>query len=404
MVTPLGNDPQTTWKTLLAGQSGIGPITRFDTEGFQTTIAAEVRGFDPTDYMSKKEALRTDPFIQFAIAAAAQAVENAGLEITADNATEIATMIGSGIGGMATMATEMEELITKGPRRVSPFLIPMMVGDMAAGKVSIHLGTKGPAICITSSCCSGSDSIGEAAELIKRGDVQVAVAGGAEATITPLGMAGFSAAGALSKRNSEPETASRPFDATRDGFVMGEGATVMVLESLEHAEQRGAPIIAEFAGFGFTADAHHITQPSEGGEGGVRSMRLAMRKAGLRPDEIDYINAHGTSTPYNDRAETQAIKTAFGEASDRVVVSSTKSMTGHLLGAGGALEAAVCAFAIRDSIVPPTINLETPDEDCDLDYVPSVARKMRVRTTLSNSFGFGGHNTALVFKEFTQTG
>lgn len=400
MVTPLGNDVSSSWQALVSGQSGIAPITRFDTDGFQTSIAAEVSGFEPTDYVSKKEARTTDPFIQFAIAASAQAVENADLKISSSNATRIATLIGSGLGGVATMERESESLFNKGPRRVSPFLVPMMVADMAAGKVSIHLGTKGPAICITSSCCSGSDSIGEAAEMIKRGDVDIAIAGGAEATITRLGISGFSAAGALSRRNSEPQLASRPFDAERDGFVMGEGGAVLVLESLEHAEQRGAKIVGEIAGFGFTADAHHITQPSEGGEGGVRSMRLAMENANLRPDEIDYINAHGTSTPYNDRSETQAIKTAFGEASDRVVVSSSKSMTGHLLGAGGAMEAAFCILAIRDGIVPPTINLENPDPDCDLDYVPHVAREMRVRTALSNSFGFGGHNTALIFKEF----
>jgi 3-oxoacyl-[acyl-carrier-protein] synthase II len=383
----------------MQGRSGAGPITAFDAGAFETRIACEVKGFDPEAYVDKKEAKRTDRFIQFAIAAAMQAVEQSRVEI-APIANEVATFIGSGIGGLNTVSEQAETLAKRGPRKVSPFLIPMMVADMAAGKVSIHLGAKGPCICVTTSCCSGADSLGEAAELIRRGDAKVAIAGGSEACITPLGVAGFNAAGALSRRNDDPLRASRPFDVDRDGFVMGEGAAVLILESLEHAEARGADILAEFTGFGYSADAHHITQPPEGGEGGVRSMRMALRKAGLRPDQIDYINAHGTSTQYNDRAETAGIKTVFGEAAYRLAVSSTKSMTGHLLGAGGPMEAAFSIMAIQNGMLPPTINYENADPDCDLDYVPNTARPAKVRAILSNSFGFGGHNTTLIFQEF----
>ena len=371
MVTPLGNDVSSSWQALVSGQSGIAPITRFDTDGFQTSIAAEVSGFEPTDYVSKKEARTTDPFIQFAIAASAQAVENADLKISSSNATRIATLIGSGLGGVATMERESESLFNKGPRRVSPFLVPMMVADMAAGKVSIHLGTKGPAICITSSCCSGSDSIGEAAEMIKRGDVDIAIAGGAEATITRLGISGFSAAGALSRRNSEPQLASRPFDAERDGFVMGEGGAVLVLESLEHAEQRGADIVGEIAGFGFTADAHHITQPSPGGEGGARAMRLALRQAHLKVEEVDYINAHGTSTPVGDKIEVESVKKVFSKNLNKIKMSSTKSSIGHLLGASGSVESIYSILSIINKKLPPTLNLKAPMlEAKGLDLIP----------------------------------
>ena len=354
-----------------------------------------VLNFDPTPHFGNpKEVRRSDRCTQFAIAAADMALEQAG-SLTADP-TRRGVFIGTGIGGIQTLEDQILVMHEKGARGVSPFLVPMMMPNAAPAAVSMKHGFQGPAENTCTACAAGTHAIANAARLIAHGRCDVVLAGGSEAPFVDAAIAGFTNMTAFSSAGI-----SRPFDAERDGFVMGEGGAVLVLESLEHAEQRGADIVGEIAGFGFTADAHHITQPSEGGEGGVRSMRLAMENANLRPDEIDYINAHGTSTPYNDRSETQAIKTAFGEASDRVVVSSSKSMTGHLLGAGGAMEAAFCILAIRDGIVPPTINLENPDPDCDLDYVPHVAREMRVRTALSNSFGFGGHNTALIFKEFS---
>ena len=401
MVTPLGNDTDTTWNALLTGRSAAATVTLFDVEGFPCRIACEVKGFEPADYMPKKEVRQTDRYIQFAMAAARQAVDNARLQIGPHNAEDVATLIGSGYGGIGTLQEQVEVLKTKGPSRVSPFLMPMMVTEMGASKVSIALGAKGPALSVTSSCCSGSDSMGEAAEIIRRGDAKVALAGGAEACITPIAFAGFSQAGALStKRNAEPQKACRPFDADRDGFVMGEGACVVVLEDLAHAQDRGATILAELAGFSSTADAYHITHPAENGEGAVRAMRKALKKAGLRSDELTYINAHGTSTPINDREETKAVKTVFGEAAYKVAMSSTKSMHGHLLGAGGALEAALCALAVSRGAIPPTINLENRDPDCDLDYVPHTARYQKVHAALSNTFGFGGHNTAIIFKQF----
>ncbi len=401
MVTPLGLDTQSTWEALLAGRSGADRVSLFDVEPFPTTIACEVKGFDPSGFMNPKEIRQSDRYIRFAMSAALEAVEKSGLEVTPANRDNVATIIGSGYGGIGTIQDAVETLGARGPGRVSPFLMPMMVTEMGASKVSIALGARGPAYSVTSSCCSGSDSIGAAADLIRRGDAAVALAGGAEATITPIAFAGFSQAGALStKRNDDPARASRPFDADRDGFVMGEGACVLVLEDLDHAQARGATVIAELAGYASTADAYHITHPAENGEGAVRAMRRALDKAGLSPGEIDYINAHGTSTPINDREETRAIKTVFGEAAYAVPVSSTKSMHGHLLGAGGALEAAICALAVADNHIPPTINLENADPDCDLDYTPGQARSGPVMSALSNTFGFGGHNTSIIFRAF----
>ncbi len=401
MVTPLGLDTQTTWDSLLAGKSGADTVSLFDVEPYSTTIACEVKGFDPSTFMDRKEVRQTDRYIQFAMAAADQAVNDSGLEVTDDNRNEVATIIGSGYGGIGTVQNAVETLSTRGPNRVSPFLMPMMVTEMGAAKVSIALGARGPAYSVTSSCCSGSDSIGAAADLIRRGDARVALAGGAEATITPIAFAGFSQAGALStKRNDNPTHASRPFDVDRDGFVMGEGACVLVLEDLEHAKARGANIIAELSGFASTADAYHITHPAENGEGAVRAMNKALDRAGLAPGELGYINAHGTSTPINDREETKAIKTVFGESAYAVPISSTKSMHGHLLGAGGALEAAICALAVSNDKIPPTINLENADPDCDLNYTPHEVRTGPVNSALSNTFGFGGHNTAIIFRKF----
>lgn len=343
-----------------------------------------------------------DRFVQFAVAAALQAVERAHLIINASSAGGIGVIIGVGFGGLGILLSQHRVLMERGPDRVSPFLVPMMIADMAPGQVAIFLGAKGPNFCITSSCASGSDAIGESFEIIRRGDAQAMITGGSEAQIIPLTFAGFNAARALSTRNHEPQKASRPFDAERDGFVIGEGAAILILESLPFAMKRGAPILAEVVGYGATGDAYHITQLAEGGEGGVRAMRIALKKAGLEPGEIDYINAHGTSTPLNDRSETMAIKTVFGEGAYRIPISSTKSMMGHLLGAAGAIEAAICVLTIQHGVIPPTINLTCPDPDCDLDYVPNVARQARVDTALSNAFGFGGHNSTLIFRRYRE--
>jgi 3-oxoacyl-[acyl-carrier-protein] synthase II len=383
---------------MVEGQSGIGPITLFDARNMDTQIAGEVKGFDPLTYLDRKEVRRTDRFVHFAMAAALQAVESARLKIDASNAEDVGVLIGSGIGGITTLGEQFKVLFDKGPSRVNPFLIPMMITDMGAGQVSIRLGAKGPNFCTSSACASSADAIGEAYEIIRRGDAQAMIAGGSEAAITPIGVAAFSSARALSQRNETPEQASRPFDAERDGFVMSEGAAILILENLVWAERRGAPILAEVAGYGATADAFHITQPSEGGEGGARAMRRALQKAGLQPEEIDYINAHGTSTPLNDKFETMAIKTVFGDYAYKVPVSSTKSVTGHLLGAAGAVEALACIMALRSGVIPPTINLTTPDPECDLDYVPNIARRAKIATALSNSLGFGGHNSTLIFR------
>ncbi len=398
-VSPLGLDIPTLWQALQSGQSGAGRITLFDAEPFETKIAAEVKGFNPTDYFEHREARRMDRYTQFATVAAMQAVKQANLDC-AKEGTDVGVLIGSGIGGITTLSAQMATLAEKGPHRISPLLVPMMIADAAAGHVSIMLGAKGMNFCATSACSSGADAVGEACEIIKRGDVQVMIAGGAEAPLTPISIAGFNAAGALSVRNDAPEKASRPFDAQRDGFVMGEGAAVLVLESLDHALKRDANILAELAAYGATSDAFHITQPAQDGGGGAKAMLMALRKAGLSPKDIDYINAHGTSTSMNDKCETMAIKSVFGEDAYRVPVSSTKSMMGHMIGAAGAIEAAVCILAIQHGVVPPTINLENADPDCDLDYVPNVARKQRVRAAMSNSFGFGGHNSVLILREY----
>ena len=399
-VTPLGRDVPATWKALLAGRSGVDYITAFDPELFETRIAAEVKDFDPLGCMERKEAKRTDRFVQLAAAASLEAVHHADLTINGANADRIGVIIGSGIGGIGTLSEQFQVLSGRGPSRISPFLIPMMIADMASGHMSIRLGAKGPNFCTVSACSSGADAIGESSEMIMRGEVVAMIAGGAEASIVPIGVAGFAAAGALSKRNDDPQKASRPFDMGRDGFVLGEGAAVLVLEEMGYAKARGAPILAEIAGYGATADAHHITQPSEGGEGGARAMSIALKKAGMQPHEIDHINAHGTSTPMNDKFETMAIKSVFGEEAYKIPISSTKSMTGHLLGASGSLEAIACIMAIIEGSIAPTINLETPDPDCDLDYTPHLPRRGVVTSALSNSFGFGGHNSCLVFRKY----
>ena len=401
-VSPLGLNVPSMWEALVNGRSGVDHITLFDPELFETKIAAEVKGFNAADYLDHKKARHMDRYAHFAVVASLEAVEQARLSF--DNAEEIGVIIGSGIGGLGTLSAQFGVLAERGPRKVSPFLIPMMITDAASGQVSILLGAKGVNFCATSACSSGADAIGEACEIIKRGDAQVMLAGGAEAAITPIGIAGFNAAGALSTQNDEPQKASRPFDAQRDGFVMGEGGAVLVLESLPHALGRGANILAEVLSYGATSDAYHITQPAAGGEGGAKAMQIALRKAGIRPDEIDYINAHGTSTPLNDKSETMAIKTVFGQHAYRMPISSTKSMMGHLIGAAGAIEAIICVLTIQRGVIPPTINLTNPDPDCDLDYVPHVSRQQKVRTALSNSFGFGGHNAVLVLREYSEGG
>lgn len=401
VVSPLGKTLDEMWQGLIAGQSGIDYIKLFDASKFATKIAGEVKGFDPVQYMDRKDARRMDRFSQLAVAASLQAVEHARLKIDDTNAYDIGVTVGSGIGGLTTLSEQFQVLSEKGPDRVSPFLIPMMISDMASGQVSMALGAKGVNFCTTSACASGSDAIGVACELIRQGHAKVMVTGGSEASITPIGIAAFHSARALSTQNGNPKLASRPFDLKRDGFIMAEGGVILILESLSYALKRGAPILAELLSYGATSDAYHITQPSESGEGAARAMEAALRNAGLEPAQIDYINAHGTSTPLNDKIETRAIKRVFGQDAYRVPISSTKSMLGHLLGAAGAIESAVCIMVIRKGIIPPTINLTHPDPDCDLDYVPNQARKAKVRTALSNSFGFGGHNSVLIFREYT---
>jgi len=395
-VTPLGLNVPSTWEGLVAGRSGIGPITHFDPTGFRCRIAGQLPGFDPADYMDRKDVRRSDRFVQMAIVAAQEAIADAGLTIDDANRAEVGVIVGSGIGGIGTLVEQVNVLQTRGPDRVSPFLVPMYIVDLVAGEIAIRLGAQGPNYSVVSACSTSAHCIGEAAEIIKRGDAVAMIAGGSEAGIVPIGVAGFAAMRALSERNDEPQKASRPFDAERDGFVMGEGAGIVVLEDLEHARARGARVYAELLGYGATDDAYHITAPSEGGEGAVRAMRIALRKAGLEPRAVGYVNAHGTSTPLNDKLETEALKTVFGEAVHDVAVSSTKSMTGHLLGAAGAVETIICVLAIRDGCLPPTINYEHPDPDCDLDYVPNTARKRRVDVALTNSLGFGGHNSTLI--------
>lgn len=397
-VTPLGNDIETTWENIKAGKSGVGPLTRLDQEKFPVHVAAEVNDFDVEKYVSRKDARKMDRFTQFALAASIMAVEDAQLEITPELGLRTGVWIGSGIGGMETYEKQFMNFLEKGQRRVSPFFVPMLIPDMAAGQVSIHFGAKAVNSCTVTACATGTNSIGDAFKVIERGQADVMIAGGAEAPIVNMAVAGFCSNTALSL-NPDPQTASRPFDKNRDGFVIGEGAGIVILEEYEHAVARGAKIYAEVVGYGSTGDAYHITTPAPEGEGAARSMQQAIEDAGVTPDVVDYINAHGTSTYYNDLYETKAIKTVFGEHAHQLAISSTKSMTGHLLGASGGIESIFSVLAIKEGIIPPTMNLETPDEECDLDYVPNKARKQEVKYVLNNSFGFGGHNATLLFKK-----
>ena len=399
-ITPIGTGTENYWRALLDGTSGVGPLTLFDASEYTTRIAAEVKDFDPEQYLERREAKRMDRFVQFAAAASLLAVEDSKLEIRANNAGRVGVLIGSGIGGTSTWEEQHRILLEKGPSRVSPFFIPMLISDMGSGMVSIILGAKGPNVTVVTACATATHAIGEAFEIIKRGDADVMIAGGSEAAVTPLAVAGFCSMRALSVRNDDPERASRPFDLNRDGFVMGEGAGIVIVESLDHAVSRGAQVCGEIIGYGMSGDAYHITAPAPEGEGAARSMAAALSDAGIRPEDVDYINAHGTSTDANDKLETTAVKTVFGDHARKVVISSTKSMTGHLLGAAGAVEAIACMCTIRDGIVHPTTNYETPDPECDLDYVPNTARKVDVRIAMSNSFGFGGHNATLIFARY----
>ncbi len=401
IVSPIGIGLAENWESLIAGKNGIGPITQFDATGFACTIAGEVKGFEPAKYLSEQEARKMDRFIQFGMAAGIEAVRDAGLTVTEANAERIGVHIGAGIGGISTIETCTRNLAENGPRRISPFYIPMSIINMISGNLSIMFGMKGPNLAVVTACATGTHAIGDAARLIEYGDADVMVAGGAEAAIAPTSVAGFGHAKALSGRNDDPAHASRPWDRDRDGFVIGEGAGVVVLEELEFARKRGARIYCEVAGFGMSGDAYHMTSPAEGGEGAARCMRNALRNAHLNADAVQYVNAHGTSTPLGDRAETLAMKLMFGDHARKLAVSSTKSMTGHLLGAAGGIEAIYSALAIHHQIVPPTINYTTPDPDCDLDFVPNTAREMHVDVAISNSFGFGGTNGTLVFRRLS---
>ena len=400
LITPIGLDKKETWQSLISGNSGIDTISCFDPEAYETKIAAEVKGFDPTILIGKKESRRLDRFSQFAVASSIQALEDANIDMENEDQSRVGVMIGSGVGGIITLSEQYSVLEKRGPTRVSPFLIPMMLGDMASGQVSMNIGAKGPNFSVVTACATGADSIGIAAEMIKDERIDVAIAGGTEAAICPIAVAGFNSCMALSKRNDNPKGASRPFDSMRDGFVLGEGAGVLVLESLEHASKRNATIIAELIGYGTTSDAHHVTQPHPEGEGAAEAMKIALKRSKTQPEQVMYINAHGTSTPLNDKFETIAIKKVFGEYSKKLLISSTKSMTGHLLGAAGGIEAAFTVMAINESVVPPTINLENPDPDCDLNYVPNLSKRGNVEIAMSNSLGFGGHNASLLFKKF----
>jgi len=400
ILCPVGLNASSTWEALIAGKSGIDYITLFAPEPFATKFAGEVKGFEPTDYVSRKEARHMDRFIQLAVAASSQAVKQAGIQINLSNQDDIGVIIGSGFGGLLTLSEQVRILLERGPDRVSPFLVPMMAANMASAQVSIMLGAKGPNFCTASACSSGSDAIGTAYEVIRRGDARAMLAGGSEAAVTPIGIAAFNALRVLSTRTSEPRLASRPFDAEREGFVLSEGAAALMLEDLSFAQRRGANILAEIIGYGISSDAYHVTQPPGDGAGAVRAMQMALNKARLATTEIDYINAHGTSTPLNDKMETKAIKAVFGDTAYHIPISSTKSMMGHLLGGAGAVEAVICVMVIQHGIIPPTINLTHPDPECDLDYVPNIARQARVTTALSNSFGFGGHNSVLVLRQY----
>ena len=401
-ISPLGNDVPSLWNSLLAGRSGIGPITHYDTTGHKVRIAAEVKNFDGVAIFGRGEARRMDRFSQFAVVAARQAVEDARLTIDEQNRDRIGVMLGTGVGGLTTLFDQMQVFAQRGPDRVSPFLVPMMLPDSAPGMIAIYLGVRGLNLAIVSACASGTNALGEAAEAIRRRSADVILTGGSESVIVPIAITGMAQMSALSTRNDDPERASRPFDRERDGFVMGEGCAVLVLESLEHAQARGARILAEVTGYGSSNDAYHISAPAENGAGAAMCMQMALDSAGLRASDISYINAHGTSTPLNDKSETAAIKTVFGSQAYQVPISSTKSMTGHLLGAAGALEAVVCVKTLQENILPPTINYNTPDIECDLDYVPNQARHAVTHHVMSNSFGFGGHNATIILSRFEQ--
>ncbi|MBI2975415.1 MAG: beta-ketoacyl-ACP synthase II [Chloroflexi bacterium] len=399
-VSPLGLDVASTWEAVAAGRSGVGPITRFDASRHETRFAAEVKGFDPDAMLGRRDARRMDRFVQFAVTATGQALKDANLEITDHNRDRIGALIGTGIGGITTVVAESNTLHEKGPRRISPFLVPMMLPDTGPGQVAITFGVRGPNLAVTAACATGTNAVGEASQMIRRGDADAMIGGGAEAAVMALAMAGFNAMNALSTRNDDPQRASRPFDKNRDGFVAGEGAAILILESEERARARGARIYGEILGYGITNDAYHISAPAENGAGAARCMALALEHAGLKPEDIDYLNAHGTSTQLNDKSETAAVKTVFGEAAYRLPMSSTKSMHGHLLGAAGALESIICLKAMEAGLMPPTLNYETPDPQCDLDYVPHTARPKTLRRVMSNSFGFGGHNASIIFGKY----
>jgi 3-oxoacyl-[acyl-carrier-protein] synthase II len=399
-ITPLGNDLDAYWQGLLQGRSGIGSITQFDASQHASRIAGEVKGFDPSGYLDRKDVKRMDRFAQFAVVASKQALADAQLEITDLNAEQVGAIIGTGVGGLRVMEEQQSVYLNKGPSRCSPFMVPMMIANMAAGLTAIHTGAKGPNTCPVTACAAGSNAIGDAFRMVQQGYAQAMICGGTESAVTPLAVAGFASARALSTRNDDPSQASRPFDRDRDGFVIGEGCGILILESLEHALSRGARIYAEISGYGMTCDAYHMTAPVPGGAGAARCMQLALKDAGVSPEAVSYINAHGTSTPVNDPTETQAIKTALGQAAHSVTISSTKSMTGHLLGGSGGIEGVAAAMAVAHDQVPPTINLDNPDDACDLDYVPNQSRQMPVEVALSNSFGFGGHNVTLVFQKY----
>ncbi len=402
VITALGQEIEEFWSAIVSGKSGVSLISAFDTTGFDVKIGCELKDFDPSAFIDKKSVRRMDRFVQFAVVASLKALQDSGIVINEENASRVGVVLGSGIGGMQTMEEQFRTNYEKGPQRVSPFFIPMIIANMGAGQVSIYTGARGPNYSTVTACASSAHAIGEAFRTIQYGDADVMIAGGSEATITPISYAGFTSAGTLSKRNDEPERASRPFDAGREGFVMGEGAGIIILEELEHARARGARIYAELVGYGLSCDAHHITAPHPEGLGGYEAMRNTLRDAGLKPEEIDYINAHGTSTIPNDKIETMAIKRLFGDHAYKLAVSSTKSMLGHLLGAAGGVEAIITALTLKNGIIPPTINYETPDPECDLDYVPNTARKQECRYALSNSFGFGGHNACLAFARFDE--
>lgn len=401
LVIPTGIGVKQAWQNICEGKSGIGPLTRFDANGFETRIAGEVKEFRPELYIDKREIKKMDLFIQYALAATQEAVEDAGLKITPENCERVGVIVGTGLGGLPTIEKYHKVLLERGPNRITPFFIPMLIANLASGQIAIHYGAKGPNTCLVTACATGAHCIGDAFRAIVYGDADVVITGGTEANITPLTIGGFNAMKALSTRNDEPEKACRPFEKNRDGFVVAEGAGILILEELESALKRGARIYAELVGYGYTADAFHITAPPEDGEGAARCMRMAIRDAGLRPEEIDHINAHGTSTLLNDLTETRAIKAVFGDHAKKIPISATKSMTGHLLGAAGSTEAIFTILAIRDGILPPTINYEEPDPECDLDYVPNFAREKRVRIAMSNAFGFGGTNATLIFREFS---